>query len=134
MILNLTVTRSLPMLSPDMTILAVADPLVSARFYQSLLGIEPVECQATFAMFVLPSGLKLGLWQREGVAPAVTAAPGSVELAATLADEAVLRDCWARWRGLGVEVIQPPTQMDFGLTMTAADPDGHRLRVFVPAM
>jgi hypothetical protein len=31
-------------------------------------------------------------------------------------------------------VIQPPTQMDFGLTMTAADPDGHRLRVFVPAM
>lgn len=44
------------MLSPDMTILAVADPLVSARFYQSLLGIEPVECQATFAMFVLPSG------------------------------------------------------------------------------
>ncbi|HNX70638.1 VOC family protein [Rivihabitans pingtungensis] len=122
------------MLSPDMTILAVADPLVSARFYQSLLGIEPVECQATFAMFVLPSGLKLGLWQREGVAPAVTAEPGSVELAAALADEAALRDCWARWRGLGVEVIQPPTQMDFGLTMTAADPDGHRLRVFVPAM
>ena len=74
------------MLSPDMTILAVADPLVSARFYQSLLGIEPVECQATFAMFVLPSGLKLGLWQREGVAPAVTAEPGSVELAAALAD------------------------------------------------
>ena len=122
------------MLSPDMTILAVADPLVSARFYQSLLGIEPVECQATFAMFVLPSGLKLGLWQREGVAPAVTAEPGSVELAAALADEAALRDCWARWCGLGVEVIQPPTQMDFGLTMTAADPDGHRLRVFVPAM
>lgn len=117
-----------------MTILAVADPLVSARFYQSLLGIEPVECQATFAMFVLPSGLKLGLWQREGVAPAVTAEPGSVELAAALADGAALRDCWARWRGLGVEVIQPPTQMDFGLTMTAADPDGHRLRVFVPAM
>lgn len=65
MILNLTVTRSLPMLSPDMTILAVADPLVSARFYQSLLGIEPVECQATFAMFVLPSGLKLGLWLKQ---------------------------------------------------------------------
>ena len=83
---------------------------------------------------VLVHQIESGLWQREGVAPAVTAAPGSVELAAALADEAALRDCWARWRGLGVEVIQPPTQMDFGLTMTAADPDGHRLRVFVPAM
>ena len=122
------------MLSPDMTILAVADPLVSARFYQSLLGIEPVENSPTFAMFVLASGLKLGLWQREGMVPTVSAEPGSVELAAALADEAALHNCWARWRTLGVEVIQPPTQMDFGLTMTAADPDGHRLRVFVPAM
>lgn len=122
------------MLSPDMTILAVADPLVSARFYHSLLGVEPVESSPTFAMFVLPSGLKLGLWQREGMVPTVSAEPGSVELAAALADEAALHKCWARWRTLGVEVIQPPTQMDFGLTMTAADPDGHRLRVFVPAM
>lgn len=122
------------MLSPDMTILAVADPLVSARFYHSLLGIEPVENSPTFAMFVLASGLKLGLWQREGMVPTVSAEPGSVELAAALADEAALHNCWARWRTLGVEVIQPPTQMDFGLTMTAADPDGHRLRVFVPAM
>ena len=72
-------------------------------FYQSLLGIEPVECQATFAMFVLPSGLKLGLWQREGVTLAVTAEPGSVELAAALADEAALRDCWGAlaWPGRG---------------------------------
>ncbi len=57
------------MLSPDMTILAVAGAQVGARFYHSLLGIEPVENSPTFAMFVLASGLKLGLWQREGMVP-----------------------------------------------------------------
>lgn len=123
------------MLSPDMTLLVVADPLVSARFYQSLLGIEPVEQSATFALFTLPSGLRLGLWRRDGVVPAVTATPGGCsELAAALPDEAALRVRWSQWQALGVEVIQPPTRMDFGLTMTAADPDGHRLRVYVPAM
>ena len=43
-----------------------------------------------------------------------------------------VRACHARWQGLGVPVIQAPTEMDFGLTFTALDPDGHRLRVFAP--
>ncbi len=121
------------MLSPNMTILAVSDPMISARFYQTVLGLAPVELSTTFALFVLPGGLKLGLWQRDGVVPSVTAAPGCVELATALADEASLQQMHQHWQTLGLEVIQAPTAMDFGLTMTAADPDGHRLRVFVPA-
>jgi hypothetical protein len=31
-------------------------------------------------------------------------------------------------------ILQPPTEMDFGRTFTAADPDGHRLRVFKPGV
>ena len=34
---------------------------------------------------------------------------------------------------LGLRIIQEPTKMDFGFTFTAADPDGHRLRVFNPS-
>ena len=34
----------------------------------------------------------------------------------------------ARRRG----ILQEPVQMDFGHTFVASDPDGHRLRVFVP--
>jgi hypothetical protein len=34
---------------------------------------------------------------------------------------------------LGLRIIQEPVKMDFGFTFTAADPDGHRLRVFAPA-
>jgi hypothetical protein len=31
-------------------------------------------------------------------------------------------------------ILQPPTAMDFGYTFLAADPDGHRLRVFAPGV
>ena len=33
----------------------------------------------------------------------------------------------------GLTILQAPMQMDFGTTFVATDPDGHRLRVFVPA-
>ena len=49
--------------------------------------------------------------------------------------------CWHRWacdgvsysQQLGLKVIQEPTDMDFGFTFVVEDPDGHRLRPFVPA-
>jgi predicted enzyme related to lactoylglutathione lyase len=36
------------------------------------------------------------------------------------------------WQKKGVEIVQRPTQMDFGWTFAAVDPDGHRVRVFAP--
>ena len=43
-------------------LLHVDSPAASARFYADLLGSEPLEQSPTFAMFALPSGLRLGLW------------------------------------------------------------------------
>ena len=39
----------------------------------------------------------------------------------------------AEQRRKGVTILQEPVTMDFGRTFLAADPDGHRLRVFCPA-
>ena len=39
---------------------------------------------------------------------------------------------FADWKQRGLPILQEPVQMDFGHTFVAADPDGHRLRVFVP--
>ncbi len=39
----------------------------------------------------------------------------------------------ADWSGRGLTILQRPTDMDFGRTFLAIDPDGHRLRVFAPA-
>jgi predicted enzyme related to lactoylglutathione lyase len=37
------------------------------------------------------------------------------------------------WKEKGLKILQPPTDMDFGRTFVALDPDRHRLRVFFPA-
>ena len=120
------------MTEPTMIILYVKDAPASAAFYADLLGRAPVEASPSFAMFVLSSGLKLGLWSRGEVAPAVTAAPGGAELAITLGDADAVRAAHADWTRRKLPVAQAPTAMDFGYTFVALDPDGHRLRLFAP--
>ena len=110
-------------------LLPVADPTASAAFYERLLGRTAVEASPTFAMLPLREGVMLGLWQRDGVEPAPAAAPGGSEVAFIAADVDATH---ADWAAKGTAILQPPTDMDFGRTFTAADPDGHRLRVFRP--
>jgi hypothetical protein len=64
------------MTDPNFIILYVDNPSVSADFYAGLLGKTPVESSPTFAMFILESGLKLGLWSKHTVEPASAAAGG----------------------------------------------------------
>ena len=113
----------------NLTILYVDEPLASAAFYADLLGLPPVEAAPTFAMFRLPGGAGIGLWSRHTVEPGATAAGGGGELAFTAADVDAVHTDWAR---RGLTIVQPPTELDFGRTFVAVDPDGHRLRVFAP--
>ena len=118
------------MLEPNMVILYVDDPTTSASFYRDLLGQPAVEASPTFAMFALRSGFMLGLWSRHTVEPALTA-PGELgEIAFPVTDANAVHAIHADWRARGLPVIQRPTDMDFGHTFVALDPDGHRLRVF----
>ena len=112
-------------------LLYVADPKLSEAFYADILGRPAAESSPTFVMFAMSSGVMLGLWKRDGVAPAANA-PGGGEIAFAVENgEAVDAQC-ADWRKHGLEIIQSPTDMDFGRTFVALDPDGHRLRVFAP--
>jgi len=121
------------MTEPTFVLLYVDDPIRSAAFYERLLGRAPVEASPGFAMFVFPSGLKLGLWLRREVQPAAFAMGGGAELCFPVADAAAVDAAHAAWRAQGVEIAQAPVAMDFGYTFTGLDPDGHRLRVFHPA-
>lgn len=119
------------MITPNFVILYVDNPPASAGFYASLLGTEPQELSATFALFMLESGLKLGLWSRHTVEPAALAAGSGTELVFSLASKDQVTALHADWKGLGLPMAQEPTEMDFGYTFVALDPDGHRLRVYV---
>jgi predicted enzyme related to lactoylglutathione lyase len=112
-------------------LLYVESPRLSEAFYADLLGRPATESSPTFVMFAMSSGVVLGLWGRDGVEPAANA-PGGGEIAFAVENaEAVDAQC-ADWRERGLTIIQAPTDMDFGRTFVALDPDGHRLRVFAP--
>jgi predicted enzyme related to lactoylglutathione lyase len=115
-------------------ILYVDSPPASAEFYAGLFARKPIESSSTFAMFDMDNGLMLGLWSRHTVEPAATAAGGGAEVAFSVAANRTVDSLHAEWRERGLTILQPPTDMDFGRTFVALDPDGHRLRVFAPAM
>ncbi|HYD05317.1 MAG TPA: drug:proton antiporter, partial [Reyranella sp.] len=54
------------------------------------------------------------------------------ELCFAVDSDAAVRKTRDNWFKLGLRIIQEPVRLDFGFTFTAADPDGHRLRVFRP--
>jgi len=119
-------------MNPNYVLLFVDNPATSAAFYADLLGRAPVEASPTFALFVLDSGLKLGLWSRHTAEPQVLAYGGGSELAFSVGDRSVVNDMHADWAGRGVAIAQRPVALDFGYTFVAVDRDGHRLRVFAP--
>jgi predicted enzyme related to lactoylglutathione lyase len=116
-----------------MIIFYVKDTGTSATFYERALGITPIELSPGFGMFKLNDGAMLGLWNRAGVEPQALAAGGGGELGLHLDSREDVDRRYKAWRDQNIDVIHPPTEMDFGYTCTAADPDGHRLRVFAPA-
>ncbi|ABC89650.1 putative glyoxalase protein [Rhizobium etli CFN 42] len=118
------------MIDGNSILLFVTDAPKSASFYQQLLGQDPVETSQTFAMFILPSGLALGLWGKAGVEPAPTASGGGCDVGFKVATAEMVDALYAEWQGKGATILVPPTDLDFGRTFVAADPDGHRLRVY----
>ena len=113
-------------------LLYVENPPASASFYADLLGRPIIDSSPTFAMLPLSDGVKLGLWLRNTVEPAASGQAGAGEVAFTVEDIAAVKATFADWKRRGLPILQEPVQMDFGHTFVAADPDGHRLRIFVP--
>lgn len=113
-------------------LLAVRDPRASATLYTQILGCEPVENSRTFVLYVLPTGLKIGLWIASEISPP-PAPPGGIELSFSEDSEDAVRRTFEAWKELGLKVVQEPTHLDFGFTFVVEDPDGHRLRPFVLA-
>ncbi len=83
-------------------------------------------------LYVLPNGVKIGLWIKDEIEPAPKAA-GGVEISFTEDSKAAVDATYAAWKALGAKIVQEPTNMDFGYTFVVEDLDGHRLRPFVLA-
>jgi predicted enzyme related to lactoylglutathione lyase len=113
----------------NMILLYVDNPPASAKFYASLLDKQALDVAPTFAVFMLDSGVKLGLWSKHTVEPASTPVGGS-ELGFSVGGRELVDAHYEAWGRMGLKVLQERTEMDFGYTFVSLDPDGHRLRVF----
>ncbi|WP_454286030.1 VOC family protein [Rhizobium arsenicireducens] len=119
-------------MTPNLVILYVDDTERSSAFYEALLEVKPAERSPAFAMFVFPGGIKLGLWSRKAVEPAVTGSTGAFEIDVPLANGAEVDAAFARLSAAGHTILQEPTDMAFGHNFVIADPDGHRIRFYNP--
>jgi predicted enzyme related to lactoylglutathione lyase len=121
------------MSSTNTIILYVSDAPESGRYLARVLGQEPVEASPGFVLFALPSGLCIGLWGRAGVAPEPGAGGSGCEIGFKVESAEDVDRWYADWRGRGAEILMPPTDLGFGRSFVATDPDGHRLRVYAVA-
>lgn len=121
------------MIKSNSILLHVEDAEASTRFYADLLGQEPVEASPNFAMFILPSGLGLGVWNRNEITPPPTGGVGGDEIGFKVAAPEAVDALHDMWRGKGARIAMEPRDLDFGRSFLALDPDGHRLRVYALA-
>lgn len=111
-------------------ILYVKDVEASVRFYAGTLELETLHAEPGFALMALPSGLNLGLWKRDAVAPAVTSEVGGSEIGFQVDDTGTVDEIFGVWSDRGVDIALSPTTLGFGRSFVGRDPDGHRLRVY----
>lgn len=119
------------MLDANTMTLYVADFPASREFYKVLLGCEPIDFSPGFAIFFQESGARVAIWARDGVEPAPTP-PGGCELCFYVQDDRDVDAIHEQWTALGVTIVKSPWRSPFIYSFLAADPDGHRLRVYRP--
>lgn len=116
-------------LEPNVIVLYVDDLERTSQFYQDLLGIKAEEASPTFHSFTLSNGMSLALKAKHSVVPPTEVKSGNGELAFTLDSNQKVDELFSAWQAQEITIIFPPTQVPFGYTFVAIDPDGHRLRV-----
>jgi predicted enzyme related to lactoylglutathione lyase len=117
-------------LDPNLIIFYVDDLTKTRNFYEDLLESEPLESFPDFAMFNLKNGLRLGLWTKQSVDPAIDNTGNGFELVFQVPENKLVDEMHTTWRDKNITIIQAPTTMDFGYTFLAIDPDKNRLRVY----
>lgn len=120
------------MKNPNFVLLYVDDPAASAAFYSRVLERPAIESSENFAMLALATEVMLGLWAGGDVEPKSSVRGGGGEIGFPAESKEAVDACFRKWSAEGMKIAQEPTQMDFGYTFTALDPDGHRLRVYFP--
>lgn len=114
--------------TPNLFIVYVTDVAASTEFYGAIFEMTPRFTSPRFVDFELAEGVGLALWSGGGDVDASTPRTSEVCLNLPGGPDAIEQQ-YARWKGLGVEIVREPHDDVFGRTFVAKDPDGNLLRV-----
>ncbi|MCG7497306.1 VOC family protein [Vibrio sp. Of7-15] len=114
----------------DSFVLYVANIEASKNFYSEIFECEGQVLSPTFVSFSLDTNITVQLKQLDNVSPSADITGGGTELSLVAKSQQALRTLYEQWENKGIQFLQTPTELVFGLTFVAIDPDGHRIRVF----
>jgi catechol 2,3-dioxygenase-like lactoylglutathione lyase family enzyme len=117
------------MASPNLVIRYVDDAHVSANFYAKLFGVDAAFDGPVFASVPFRDDVRLAFWNRPVIHPAADRPGEDGEICLKADTPQMLDETFSEWKVAGITILQEPVDMPFGRTFTAADPDGHRIRV-----
>lgn len=115
--------------TPNSVIFYVKDVEASIEFYRGILNAEPIATFHGFAVFALGDAMTLGLQAADLIDPKAEPYTGGTELSFSDASRQAVDELHGQWLAKGIPMALEPTELDFGYTFVAMDPDGHRLRV-----
>lgn len=75
-------------------------------------------------MFILESGLAQGVSGIDCVLPSAISGGGGSELGSPVAENTAVDATHEAWRAKRAAIVLPPTEVDFGRSFVATDPDG----------
>lgn len=116
----------------DSFVLYVEDIETSKAFYSYVFDCEGHVLSPTFVSFTLNIGINIELKQLAQADQISKVTGGGTELSLIVKDSETLHHLFNQWQSKSVEFLQTPTKVVFGLSAVAVDPDGHRIRLFVP--
>jgi hypothetical protein len=120
------------MLTPNLLLFYVKNPLMSSSFYEKIFQQAPVDAFPTYVAFVFANGFVFSLWSTAAKDFVSSGEGHRSELAFLVQDENEVRRLDALWRKMDIKIEQELHEAVFGLTFVALDPDGHRIRVCIP--
>jgi hypothetical protein len=120
------------MLTPNLLLFYVQNPLESALFYEKIFSRKPVASFPTYVAFSFENGFTFSLWSTQAKNFVSGGAGHRSELSFMMKGEQMVHELRKQWGALGVAIEQDLHEAVFGLTFVALDPDGHRIRVCMP--
>jgi len=114
----------------DSFVLYVENIEISKNFYTKAFECEGKVLSPTFISFSLGDGVTIELKQLAQVSPPANITGGGTELSLKVENSKVLHNLYDQWETQGIKFVQTPTELIFGITFVAIDPDEHRIRVF----